>query len=393
MKRTRIIRGLTKHLLRTTAIEVLEDGKGKPGRHADGCNLFARVSTARTRRAMWVFAYKRAGAKSATEITLGPVKVKTVPEVRKRAADMFEALQAGGDPQADIAAEAAKADSVRTVKAIVDKFLADSVGKRNTKTQAAAVSALERYLRPIANVDHEKVTANQIEDTLRPIMMAKPVEGRVAAQRLVAAFKHSGRPDNPAEVAFDRLRVTLPAHRATEKAALPRADLPGFWARLAAIDHPAARCLQFQILTGARPSEARQIERSEIDHQQAVWTLPAVRSKTKVPVERPLSKAALALLDDAERPFPVGEKAVIRLMRDLGVCVSAHGFRACLRNWADDAAIEFEVAERMLGHKIGSTTTRAYLRGAALERQRAAFEAWSKFLQADKTANVVPIRA
>ncbi|HEY1864123.1 MAG TPA: integrase family protein, partial [Roseiarcus sp.] len=298
------------------AIEALQAGKGKPGRHADGCNLYARVSPARTKKANWIFTYKRPGAKSAKEITLGPVKVKTVDAIRARAAKMFEAWKEGRDPASDIAAEEARKAAVRSVWAVVDKFLADSAGKRKAKQQATAKSALERYLAPIANVDHEAVTVNQIEDVLRPVIMAKPVEGRVAAQRLVAAFKHSGRADNPAEVAFDRLKNVLPAHRAASLPAMAKEDLPTFWAQLTAIDTPAARCLAFQILTGARPGEARGLNLAEVDRTARTWTLPPERHKTGgksgEEVVKGLCDAALALLPpDVERPFAeVSEKAV-----------------------------------------------------------------------------------
>jgi integrase len=348
---------------------------------------------------MWVFAYKRPGAKSAIEITLGPVETETVDKIRARAAGMFKALRAGRDPQSDIAAEAGKAAAVRTVWAIVDKFLADSAGRRTAKTQANAVSALERYLKPIADLDHEAVTWNQIEDTLRPIIMEKPNEGRVAAQRLVAAFKHVGRSPNPAEIAFDKIKATLPVHRVEAHPAMAQADLPAFWARLTAIDNPVAWCLQFAVLTGARLGEARGLNLAEIDREGRVWTLPPKRHKTGrksgKPVIKGLSGPALELLPaDVERPFAsVSEKAVGRLLDRMGVEASAHGFRSCLRDWATRAEIDSEIAERMIGHEVGSKTTRAYLRDAAVERQKAAFEAWARFLQADESANVVPFRA
>src|SRR5262249_17887972 len=54
------------------------------------------------------------------------------------------------------------------------------------------------------------------------------------------------------------------------------------------------------LTTTARRNEAAGIRRAEVD-PNGVWTLPASRSKTKVEVVRPLSGAALAILDAMPR--------------------------------------------------------------------------------------------
>ena len=92
--------------------------------------------------------------------------------------------------------------------------------------------------------------------------------------------------------------------------------------------------LKFQLLTGTRISEVAELPWSEIDRDQALWKLPAARSKNGKPGDIPLSPQALAVLDEVKQfygkskwcfPSPRGEdghiastlaeKALYRLFR------------------------------------------------------------------------------
>src|SRR5262249_9782694 len=57
--------------------------------------------------------------------------------------------------------------------------------------------------------------------------------------------------------------------------------------------------VKFLLLTGARRGEVAGLTWAEIDGD--LWTLPASRNKTKVELARPLSKAALAVVDAQPR--------------------------------------------------------------------------------------------
>ncbi|MBA8683740.1 tyrosine-type recombinase/integrase [Stenotrophomonas tumulicola] len=59
--------------------------------------------------------------------------------------------------------------------------------------------------------------------------------------------------------------------------------------------------LRFLIMTAARSGEVRRAEWSEIDFDQSVWTVPAVRMKAKRQHRVPLSTAALQMLQEARR--------------------------------------------------------------------------------------------
>jgi integrase len=218
----------------------------------------------------------------------------TIEEARRRADELTAAFDKGEDPR--VARAAAK-----TVAAVVDEHLAKSSGLRKAGTQARLASSLRRYIAPIAAMDAVTISADAIEAAFRPVLIEYPVQGRVALQALVKAFTRVGRIDNPADLAFKRLRADLEKPRAQEMAAMAVADVAPFWARLKAVDGMGAACLRFLVLTGARHAEARFLRWSEVDLVNRTWTLGPDRHKagrkTGKAVRRPLSETAYRLLE------------------------------------------------------------------------------------------------
>src|SRR5262249_1974032 len=62
---------------------------------------------------------------------------------------------------------------------------------------------------------------------------------------------------------------------------------------------PFPALIKFLLLTGARRDEASLLTWDEV--RAGVWELPAARNKTKLPLARPLSSAALAVLESQRR--------------------------------------------------------------------------------------------
>ena len=180
-------------------------------------------------------------------------------------------------------------------------------------------------------------------------------------------------------------------------------EVPSFMAELAGRDGISARCLEFIILTAARSGEARGARWSEVDFEQATWTIPGERMKRGVEHRVPLCKGALAVLEqvrglDTELVFPSVQRdkqgrgkeqsnmvfsALLKRMGKSGFTV--HGFRSTFRDWtADWALAEREVAEAALSHSIGNLVERAYARSDLFERRRSLMDRWGDFLAGQK---------
>jgi integrase len=138
---------------------------------------------------------------------------------------------------------------------------------------------------------------------------------------------------------------------------------------------PFSQLVRFLLLTGARRNEACGIRRAEIAAEDVdgvifddVWTLPASRSKTKKPVKRPLSAAALAIIDAMPQidgcpwifsttglgPLTNLSDTMAALRERCGFAKEwrLHDLRRSARSLLSRAGVTSEHAERVLGHTI-----------------------------------------
>jgi integrase len=118
----------------------------------------------------------------------------------------------------------------------------------------------------------------------------------------------------------------------------------------------------FLLLTGARRAEAANMRWEEIKDEN--WTLPARRNKTNLDLIRPLSLAALAVIEGQRRDCPFvfskGRKAISTFSRDkvafdAAVGVSnwrVHDLRRTARSLLSRAGIAADIGERCLGHVL-----------------------------------------
>src|SRR5207244_9263249 len=83
-------------------------------------------------------------------------------------------------------------------------------------------------------------------------------------------------------------------------AALPYRDIAAFMTELREQEGIAARALEFLILTAARTGEVIGARWNEIDLDEKIWTVPAVRMKAVKQHRVPLSASAAAIVEELE---------------------------------------------------------------------------------------------
>ena len=124
--------------------------------------------------------------------------------------------------------------------------------------------------------------------------------------------------------------------------------------------------MRFLFLTAARRGEARELPWSEIDGTD--WHLPGARNKVKVNLTRPLSKAAIGVLEGLPRvegsPFVFTSTGAAPLhlgkpFADLQEATGIknwrlHDIRRSSRTLLARAGVNADIAERCLGHVVGS---------------------------------------
>jgi integrase len=404
----------------------------KVDRHAIGGGLYLEVRDGRggDKRRSWLFRYQMGGKRRAQG--LGSYPEIGLADARQRAAEARASVAKGVDPvEARKAAQQAQ-KPVPTFGEIAALVIADAQAK---STNAKVRYQWERHLGaaysgPLLARPVNEITSLDVAAVLRPIWRTKPE----VARKVYPAIRR----------VFDRARVILrdghsieisrnPADWSDLKAqgfetparltrgrqsSLPYAQMPEFMADLRSRDALAARALEFLILTGVRTDAVLKATWNQFDIEQGVWTVPLANLKDREhrteSFRVPLSARALDIVRElaearvSEFVFP-GQKhekplsnmALLTLLDRMnsgdrkwldparGKRITAHGFRATLKTWADEAAtFPHAVVEMALGHQVGNAVERAYRRTDLIEQRRQLLNAWASACE-PKAENVV----
>lgn len=189
---------------------------------------------------------------------------------------------------------------------------------------------------------------------------------------------------------------------------MPFSDLPDFIIKLRKRNGPAARALELTILCATRTSETLQMKWEEVDPEEGIWIVPAVRMKMGIEHRVPLSKQAVALLErqgeDIERDpnsyvfpghkrgMPLSQMAMTMMLRRMKLGhFTVHGMRSAFRDYMGEMTDHPEtVVEQALAHQVGDATVRAYRRGDAFLKRRLVMRDWANFLDGVEPEHLIP---
>lgn len=368
----------------------------KPGRHSDGDGLYLLIKP--DGRKSWVFLWTRDGHRREMGLGslagTGPVSLALA---REKADHVRAILARGGDPFKDLPERRQRAQRVTFAEAR-DKLLATlgHLGERHLEQWRTNMG--EAYCAKIVNRPVALISTDDIVAVLQPIWAerhrtAKVLRGWIERVLDYAATAGLREGWNPARWKghLEHL-LGKPAVAPKPRGAMPIADVPGFYASLAAMDTMAAAAFRLQILTAMRPGEVRKARWDEV--RGDVWTVPGETMKMKRPHRVPLTAEALAVVEWARErstgdlifpgrsgAAPMSDMTFNRILRNAGLPYDAHGFRSTFRDWAGDFTdFPREIAEAALAHQVGDETERAYRRSDALEKRRALMAAWAGFV-------------
>ncbi|HVE22192.1 MAG TPA: tyrosine-type recombinase/integrase [Acidocella sp.] len=251
-----------------------------------------RVTSAGARS--WVLNYRSRGIER--RMTIGSLENWKARDARKRAEELKRAVDAGGDPMADLHAER----SAPTVNDLAKRFTAEHLPKKRPGTQDEYSRLLKAYILPamgskkVADIRHADV-----EDMHRRIRKDAPYSANravaVVSKMFSLSIKWEMRENNPAigiEKAPEhkRKRYLTPAEIARLSEALNQAD-----------ERMSANVVRLLLLTGARKGETLAAKWSDFDLEAGTWTKPGATTKTATDHHIPLSAPALALLGEMKQ--------------------------------------------------------------------------------------------
>lgn len=415
---------------------ISKNGKEISKRYADGGGLYLQVKPSGARS--WIFRATVAGKVRYIGLgsAAGPNAI-SLAEARELARDKAREAADGTVPVSDRRKRARDAKAAEQEARIAGTSFRDMAGSfiklqetgwKNDKHRAQWRSTLETYAYPhfgdlpVSDVETEHVVA-----ALTPIWTEKPetanrVRGRIEKILDRAKFDGLRKGENPARWR-GHLEHVFPSPTKAKKrrnerlgkeghhAAMPYAELPGFFVKLAQRDGIAAKALEFTILTAARSGETIGAVWSEVDLEAAVWTIPAKRMKADSEHVVPLSARAVEILREVQ-PLAKGEAsaplfpaphggamssmAMLMQLRRMQPGFTVHGFRSSFRDWAaEQTGFPHEVCEMALAHTIGNKAEAAYRRGQLFDKRRKLMDAWATYCLKDsqKANNVVPLGA
>ena len=372
------------------------------GRYGDGDGLFLLVG--RGGGKSWLVRVQKEGKRR--DIGLGSAAKVPLKLARERAIVVRSQIEAGIDP----VAERRKAAGVPTFREAAALVHAEHKrGWKNSKHRAQWLSSLEAYAFPLfGDVAVSHVEAPAVRDALAAIWLTKPETARRLRQRIATVIDWAvakGYRDGPLAMAVIDKALPKQRERVKHHAALPHADLPAFMADLRARESMGRLALEALILTATRSGEVRLATWGELDLDAATWTIPADRMKAKREHVVPLSVPVVALLERMKehkrggsdfvfpgnvKGKPLSDMTLTKALRDMGLVVTAHGFRSTFRDWAAETTnFPSDLAEAALAHVVADKTVAAYQRGTMLDKRRAMMAAWADYCEGASGGNVV----
>jgi integrase len=405
----------------------------KAGRLGDGDGLFLVVS--KSGRKKWVLRYQVGGRRR--DKGLGPYPGVSLRDARMRAAEDRSLIAKGVDPieARRLAQKAAK--PAPTFADIASLVVADA--------QRQSVNAKSRYqwgrylgpayCGPLFERPVSDITTLDVAAVLRPVWRAKPEVARKLYPAIRRVFERArvilrdehglAMPDNPARWAdLKAMGFEAPAKLSKgSHPSLPYSQMPAFMAALRARGGIAARALEFLILTNVRTDTVLKAAWTDFDLDGALWTVPLTslkdRKHRKEGFRVPLSARAVEIvreMDEARlsayvfpgqvRGAPLSNMAFLTLLNRMaagdqkgwidpasGRRITAHGFRATFRTWAEEVAtVPHAVVEQAMGHAVGNQVERAYRRTDVLAKRRELMDAWAAYCEPRAGEKVIPLR-
>lgn len=367
----------------------------------DGDGLYILITPSGGK--LWRFKYRYDGKHKL--LAFGSYPEINLLEARQRRDHARRLLANNVDPGAVRKAQKqSKIEDTETVEVIAREWHEKFKSKWTEGHATKILRALERDVFPwIGTRPIKEIKAPELLTVLRRVESRGVLEGAHRIRGLCSQFFRyavaTGRAErNPAQDLIGALAPAKENHLAAITEPAKVREL------LLAIDGYAGsyvvKCaLQISPLVFTRPGELRHMEWSEVDFDNALWSIPAEKMKMREAHLVPLSKQALKILRDVQKltgvsryAFPSGRtfdrpmsnNAVLAALRYMGYTkdeMTPHGFRAMARTILDEVLqIRPDFIEAQLAHRVSDPLGRSYNRTHHLIERRKMMQSWADYL-------------
>ncbi|ECZ4679753.1 TPA: tyrosine-type recombinase/integrase, partial [Escherichia coli] len=395
----------------------------KPFKLTDGQGMHLLINPNGSK--YWRLQYRFGGKQKV--LALGVYPMVSLGEARRKRDEAKKLVSDGIDPSEKKKADKIEQSEALTFEAVARDWHTACKRKWSDSHSERVLKSLEDNL--FSSIGQRKIAELKTKDLLVPVKTVA-ASGRleVAArlqQRTTAIMRYAvqnGLIDyNPAQEMSGAIAVAKRTHR-------PALPFDRFSELLERIESFKGRKLtklavKLTLLIFIRSSELRFARWSEIDFENAMWTIPGEReplpgvkhshrgSKMKTPHLVPLSRQALELLKtireisgecdlvfigDHDFRKPMSENTVNKALRSMGydttVEVCGHGFRAMACSaliesgkWSRDAV------ERQMSHQERNSVRAAYIHKAEhLDERKLMLQWWADYLDETTKRRIAP---
>jgi integrase len=370
-----------------------------------GFGLRLRATGART----FVVQYDIGG--KSRKVSLGSPSQVNPGQARETARAILAKVRLGRDPAAE--KNAARAQLAETFGALLPRYLAYHRAKNRPRSYREVVRYLLVHCKSLHARPVTVIARRDVALLLSELVTTSGPSAANKARASLAAFYTWLLREGITEV--NPVSHTNKAAERSRDRVLSDDELVAVW-RAAGDLGEYGTIVRLLLLTGSRRDEIGNLQRSEIDLERALITLPTSRVKNNTPHEVPLTAPALTLLEQQLRERPKEAKAVFgrtkrgwqnwsaskrELNARLGTAVAPwtlHDLRRSVSTILHDhLGIEPHIVEAILnhqGHKSGPAGV--YNRSSYRSQKRRALELWAEHvltLVEGRAATVVPLRA
>ncbi len=367
-------------------------------------------------RKYWRLRYWVAGKEKS--LSLGVYPEVSLKQARNRRDAERQRLAAGLDPSAERRADKLKAKlaAENSFEAVAREWFGKQVHTWVAHHAADVLRRLEHNIfpaigaRPIAQIEAPELLAavRKIEERGAYDLAHRVLQVCGQVFRYGIATGRCTR-----DLAAD-LRGALTPHVKKNQAAVRPEELPELLRAIATYDKLGERqtllALQLMVLTFVRTGELIGALWSEIDLEAGLWIIPGERMKARTEHVVPLSRQAVAILEELKalgggsrfvfpgrnRDKPISNNTMLFALYRLGYKgkMTGHGFRAVASTLLNEQGWRSDVIERQLAHCERNEVRGAYNRADYLPERARMMQAWADHVDAlAKGAKVLPFKA
>ena len=365
--------------------------------------LQPQPSTARS----WCVRYRHGGRPR--KLTLGSLPGLTLSEARVKAAAALAEVHRGTDPiltaQAArrLAREQAIAQSGNSVERLAGLYLEHARAKMRPNSWSAVEGTFRREVLPrwrgrLAG----DIGKSDIRELLRDIHRTRPIASN-RCQAILSGF-FGWLVDQDYLLGSPMVGIKRLALEVVRERCLSDDEIRRFWSATETLPRPYGDIYRLLLLSAARRQEVAEMRWGELDVANKLWTLPAARSKTKVPHLLPLGQTAWGIIaaqprqsdyvfGRARRGFSVIKPLLDEVVKPDEPWVT-HDLRRSARSLLSRGHVPSDVAELMLGHLLPGMRRR-YDRHQFVHEKREGFvklEREVDLILNPSQADVVPLR-